>query len=80
MDPIAFPHDLIELQAAWNRTYAALAEPRLSPAAGSAELRRRLVVLSARLWWHPFWSGPGRAPAARARLRSHARALQQGAR
>ncbi|MFE9688079.1 hypothetical protein [Streptomyces sp. NPDC006285] len=69
-----FPHDLIQLQAAWNRTYAALAEPH--PATGTAELRRRLVVLSARLWWLPFWSGP--APAARAQPRSQARALDAG--
>ncbi|MFE9687371.1 hypothetical protein [Streptomyces sp. NPDC006285] len=44
------------------------------------QLRRRLVVLSARLWWHPFWSAPGRAPAARAQLRSHTRALHEDAR
>ncbi|GHA09135.1 hypothetical protein GCM10010372_05720 [Streptomyces tauricus] len=71
MEQAPFPHDLIQLQVAWNRTYAALAAPR--PTAGHAELRRRLVVLSTRLYWHPFWSGPGRTPAARARLRIHAR-------
>lgn len=32
--------------------------------AGTAELRRRLLMLSARLWWHPCWSGPDSAPAA----------------
>ncbi|MFL1897833.1 hypothetical protein ACJWDR_01900 [Streptomyces tauricus] len=71
MEQALFPHDLIQLQMAWNRTYAALAAPR--PTAGHAKLRRRLVLLSARLYWHPFWSGPGRTPAARARLRIHAR-------
>ncbi|MGW6015829.1 hypothetical protein [Streptomyces sp. NPDC055210] len=78
MQPPPFPHDLIQLQAAWNRTYAALAAPR--PEVAHTVLRRRLVLLSARLWWHPFWSGSGRAPGARAQLRSHTRALHQAAR
>ncbi|KPI02914.1 hypothetical protein OK074_5064 [Actinobacteria bacterium OK074] len=67
-----FPPDLIELQADWQRTYAALAVPRpASPAA----LRRRLQVLSARLLWHPYFSHPGRVPAARVELRRQARVL-----
>ncbi|MFF0001594.1 hypothetical protein [Streptomyces avermitilis] len=73
MESAPFHHDLVQLQAAWNRTYDALAaEPR--PTANTA-LRRRLLMLSARLWWHPFWSGPGRMPAALPELRSQARAL-----
>ncbi|MFJ8510798.1 hypothetical protein [Streptomyces avermitilis] len=72
MESASFPHDLVELQAAWNRTYAALAEP--CPTANTA-LRRRLLMLSTRLWWHPFWSGPGRMPPALPELRSQARAL-----
>ncbi|MFG2386034.1 hypothetical protein [Streptomyces avermitilis] len=73
MESAPFPHDLVQLQAAWNRTYAALAaEPR--PTANTA-LRRRLLMLSTRLWWHPFWSGPGRMPAVLPELRSQARAL-----
>ncbi|MCX4993286.1 MULTISPECIES: hypothetical protein [unclassified Streptomyces] len=77
MESATFPHDLVQLQAAWCRTYDALAAPR--PTANTA-LRRRLLVLSARLWWHPFWSGPGRMPAARMELRRQARAaLGRGA-
>ncbi|MGW4984297.1 hypothetical protein [Streptomyces mirabilis] len=72
MESAPFPHDLVQLQAAWNRTYDALAAPH--PAANTV-LRRRLLMLSTRLWWHPFWSGPGRMPAARRELRSRARAL-----
>ncbi|MFF3489656.1 hypothetical protein ACFYXC_41570 [Streptomyces sp. NPDC002701] len=78
MKPGPFPHDLIQLQAAFNRTYDALATPHPAHTA-HAELRRRLVVLSSRLWSHPFWSDPGRAPAARAQLRSHTRALHEDA-
>ncbi|WP_328491334.1 hypothetical protein OHS59_00230 [Streptomyces sp. NBC_00414] len=74
MQSTPFPHDLIQLQAAWNRTYVALAA--LPPAVGTAELRWRLVVLSSRLWWHPFWtSRSGWSSAARAQLRIQARAL-----
>lgn len=33
-------------------------------------LRRRLLELSARIWWHPFFTASGgRAPAARVELR-----------
>ncbi|GDY70658.1 hypothetical protein SAV31267_001430 [Streptomyces avermitilis] len=56
------------LMGGWSRTYAALAAgPR---SAANTALRRRLLMLSARLWWHPFWSGPGRMPAALPELRS----------
>ncbi|MET8031009.1 hypothetical protein [Streptomyces avermitilis] len=73
MESASFPHDLVQLQAAWNRTYAALAAgPR---SAANTALRRRLLMLSTRLWRHPFWSGPGRMPAALPELRSQARAM-----
>ncbi|MET7726549.1 hypothetical protein [Streptomyces mirabilis] len=72
MESAPFPPDLVQLQAAWNRTYDALAAPR---SAANMALRRRLLLLSTRLWWHPFWSGPGRMPGARMELRSQARAL-----
>ncbi|MFD4554195.1 hypothetical protein ACFWP5_07685 [Streptomyces sp. NPDC058469] len=39
-------------------------------------MRRRLQVLSARLLWHPYFSTPGRTPAARVELRRQARALR----
>ncbi|MET8860867.1 hypothetical protein [Streptomyces sp. NPDC004579] len=68
---MSFPQDLVQLEVAWCRTYDALAAPR---PAGHTALRRRLLVLSARLWWHPFWTGPGRMPAARLELRRRARA------
>lgn len=67
-----FPADLIELQADWQRTYAALAAPR--PVSNTV-LRRRLQTLSVRLLWHPYFSGPGVVPAARVELRRWARSL-----
>ncbi|WP_406464698.1 hypothetical protein OH768_52580 [Streptomyces sp. NBC_01622] len=71
MTPTPFPPDLIELQADWQRTYAALAVPH--PAAPTA-LRRRLHMLSTKLLWHPYFLGPGRTSAARVELRRQARA------
>ncbi|MET8102263.1 hypothetical protein ABZV29_38435 [Streptomyces sp. NPDC005236] len=67
---VSFPDELVQLQAAWNRTYDALAAPR---PAGQTVLRRRLLTLSVRLWWHPFWSYPGRGPGARVELRNRVR-------
>ncbi|MCX5240461.1 hypothetical protein OG824_35150 [Streptomyces prunicolor] len=72
MEHAPFPPDLIELQADWQLTYAALTASR--PVHTSA-LRRRLQPLSGRLQFHPYWSGPGRTPAARVELRRQARAL-----
>ncbi|MPY36840.1 hypothetical protein FNH09_38175 [Streptomyces adustus] len=75
MDRVALPHDLVLLQAAWYRTYDALA---VSRPARTAVLRRRLYALSARLLWHPYWSRPAVAvPAARAELRRRGRALER---
>lgn len=66
----AFPSDLVQAQRDWNRTYAQLAEG----APDGTTLRRRLLRLSVRLLWHPFWETErGRSPAARAELRRHAR-------
>ncbi|WP_030800032.1 hypothetical protein [Streptomyces sp. NRRL F-3273] len=61
-----FPDDLIAAQQAWHATYRALAAPRPRHA---TELRRRLLLLSVRIEWHPFWASPaGCPPAARVEL------------
>lgn len=72
MEHAPFPSELIELQAAWQHTYAALA---VSHPVHTTALRRRLQTLSGQLLFHPYWSGPGRTPAARVELRRQARAL-----
>ncbi|MFC7896789.1 hypothetical protein [Streptomyces sp. NPDC057381] len=66
-----FPNDLVQTQAAWNATYDALAAPR--PRDITA-LRRRLLLLSVRLWWHPYWETAPSVPAARSQLRQLIRA------
>ncbi|MFF5826033.1 hypothetical protein ACFY8Q_31560 [[Kitasatospora] papulosa] len=66
MDPHLFPNDLIRAQREWHDTYRALAAPRPRRA---TELRRRLIRLSTRIQWHPFWSTPAGTPAARAELK-----------
>ncbi|MGW3459851.1 hypothetical protein ACWDE9_09750, partial [Streptomyces olivaceoviridis] len=66
MDVTDFPDDLVRTQAAWNATYQALAAPRHRD---TAALRRRLLLLSVRLWWHPYWETVPLVPAARAELR-----------
>ncbi|MFK0134095.1 hypothetical protein ACIQRZ_27460 [Streptomyces rubiginosohelvolus] len=67
MECFPFPHDLVLAQQEWHDVYRALAQPRPRHA---TELRRRLVLLSVRIHWHPFWSTPaGWTPAARVELR-----------
>ncbi|MFI0005772.1 hypothetical protein ACH4NR_37050 [Streptomyces globisporus] len=66
MDRFPFPDDLIAAQREWHATYRALAVPRPRHA---TELRRRLLHLSVRIHWHPFWSTPAGPPAARVELR-----------
>ncbi|MEV2258544.1 hypothetical protein AB0J13_07765 [Streptomyces anulatus] len=56
----------IHAQREWHDTYRALAVPRPRRA---TELRRRLLHLSVRLQWHPFWSTAAGTPAARAELK-----------
>lgn len=74
MESFPFPDDLVQAQRAWHAAYRQLAAPR--PRHTTA-LRRRLLVLSVRIQWHPFWSTPGgRAPAARVELKR--RAHRQG--
>ncbi|MFI6143394.1 hypothetical protein ACIBCC_35035 [Streptomyces griseus] len=75
MDRIPFPDDLIRAQQDWHTTYRALAVPRPR---GATELRRRLLALSVRIHWHPFWSTPdGWSPAARMELRRRAGGQQR---
>lgn len=62
-----FPSDLIELQRAHHSTYEALADRPEDAAA----LRRRLLRLSTRLFWHPYFDSP--EGAARPELRRRAR-------
>ncbi|MEU9064035.1 hypothetical protein AB0D13_35605 [Streptomyces sp. NPDC048430] len=59
MDVPTFPADLVQAQRDLNATYDALAAPRQR---GNTALRRRMLLLSARIWWHPFWDTrpPGR--------------------
>ncbi|MGW8768258.1 hypothetical protein ACWGN5_37930 [Streptomyces sp. NPDC055815] len=64
-----FPDDLVTAQEAWTRTYEELARPRTPGTAGTTTLRRRLIRLSVRLWWHPYWATPSGGPAARVALR-----------
>jgi hypothetical protein len=66
-----FPHDLVQTQSAWNATYDALAAHRPHD---TAALRRRLLSLSVRLWWHPYWETAPSVPAARSELHHLARA------
>ncbi|MFG2357493.1 hypothetical protein [Streptomyces sp. NPDC048521] len=70
MDAIDFPDDLVQTQAAFNATYNALAAPHRRD---TTALRRHLLRLSVRLWWHPYWETTRPAPAARAELRQMAR-------
>ncbi|MFJ3728739.1 hypothetical protein ACIPYQ_40095 [Streptomyces sp. NPDC090045] len=72
MAPIHFPDDLLDLQAAWLRTYTDLARQLVR--AGTTTLRRPLITLSCRIEAHPFWAIPGRSRAARVELRRRARA------
>lgn len=73
MDSTAFPPDLVQAQRDWNTTYRALAAPRPPD---STALRRRLLRLSVRLWWHPYWNTVPSVPAARMELRQLARSRQ----
>ncbi|MEV5899922.1 hypothetical protein [Streptomyces sp. NPDC052127] len=71
MDGTDFPHDLVQAQDAWNATYRALAAPRpRNPTA----LRRRLLRLSVRLWWHPYWT---HGAAGRGELRRQGRVMER---
>ncbi|MFE5713453.1 hypothetical protein ACFQ7J_21890 [Streptomyces sp. NPDC056501] len=66
-----FPLDLIRTQTAWMDTYAELSAVDTG---STTTLRRRLLRLSVRLWWHPFWETAAGGPAARVELRERVRA------
>ncbi|MFI8200909.1 hypothetical protein ACIF6K_31050 [Streptomyces sp. NPDC085942] len=62
-----FPDDLIAAQREWHAIYRALAVARPGRA---TQLRRRLLHLSVRIHWYPWWStSAGWSPAARVELR-----------
>ncbi|MEW2121792.1 hypothetical protein AB0945_43085 [Streptomyces sp. NPDC005474] len=70
MDATDFPDDLVQTQHAFNATYAALTAPHPRD---TTALRRRLLRLSVRLAWHPYWNTALSVPAARTELRQLAR-------
>lgn len=73
MDATDFPADLMQTQAAWNASCQALAAPRPRD---TTVLRRRLLRLSLRLWWHPYWQTVPWVPAAHAELCGSVRACE----
>ncbi|WP_327302117.1 hypothetical protein OG730_00050 [Streptomyces sp. NBC_01298] len=71
MTPHHFPADLLALQQAREQTYAQLAH---TPAgAGTAALRRALVLLDLSLATHPYWTSPAQWRNGAAELRRTAR-------
>lgn len=68
----ALPTDLIASQYAWERTYRSLADP--ANWQQTTALRRRLLELSARVWWHPYWEQAGTGQ--RAALRFSVREME----
>ncbi|WP_438292802.1 hypothetical protein [Streptomyces sp. HUAS TT7] len=69
-----FPHDLVQAQRDWYRTYEALAHSPFRTV-----LRRRLQLLSSRIARHPYWgNATGRLSAAHVELRRQARTDEQG--
>jgi hypothetical protein len=73
MESLAFPQDLLQAQEAWHRAYTDLAAA--PQGARTTELRRRLLRLSVRIFWHPYWSSTG-GSARRVELRRQARQPQ----
>ncbi|MEU6882465.1 hypothetical protein [Streptomyces sp. NPDC046712] len=59
-----FPEDLVTAQRSWAAVYAELARPGT---ARTTVLRRRLLHLSAAVYFHPYWDHP-RPAAGRADL------------
>lgn len=69
-DASPIPDDLFRAQQEWHATYRALAEPGQH---STTLLRRRLLRLSTRIWWHPYWAGSRDAAAAWYALRETTR-------
>ncbi|MGW5491627.1 hypothetical protein [Streptomyces olivaceoviridis] len=78
MDVTDFPDDLVQTQAVWNATTRS---PHPAPPRDTTALRRPLLLLSVRLWWHPYWETAPSVLAARTELRqlAHARRTVQTA-
>ncbi|MFC8639833.1 MULTISPECIES: hypothetical protein [Streptomyces] len=72
------PDDLVQAERERHAAYRALA---IFNSAHNTALRRRLLKLSATVWWHPYWNTvPGRASAARMELRTLARKSSRSSR
>jgi hypothetical protein len=70
----AYPLDLVRDQRAWNRAYEALATAR--PGTSTTVLRRRLLRLSCRIAFHPWWT-ESRSATTWAQLRHDVLAYEQ---
>ncbi|MEV4949204.1 hypothetical protein [Streptomyces sp. NPDC053755] len=68
-----FPHDLVTAQRSWSETYEELAG---AGAPRPTVLRRRLLRLSAEVYFHPYWKHP-RPTAGRAELLDLVRAERE---
>ncbi|MFF8432820.1 hypothetical protein [Streptomyces bacillaris] len=64
-----FPEGLLQAQIDWYATYGRMVE---APAEQTAQLRRRLLRLSTRITWDPYWAQIPDAPAARMELKERA--------
>lgn len=69
-----FPDDLVTAQEAWTHTYEELARPHPTDI---TTLRRRLIHLSVKVYFHPFWTRHAEPSAGRADLLHHVRAGQR---
>jgi hypothetical protein len=70
-DVTAFPHDLLAAERERRAVYRRLSAP--APRQTTA-LRRRLLRLTGRVWFHPHWAAyTSGVPAARVELRLRAR-------
>ncbi|GGU11277.1 hypothetical protein [Streptomyces lateritius] len=70
-----FPDDLVTAQRSWAATYEELAR---TGTARTTALRRRLLRLSGRVYFHPYWDQP-RPTAGRPELAELARAEDEQA-